>query len=262
MESHATEALLESLQNSETGQLTVGTAKKQYQVSILNGSIVGATSSVDRQKLLHRLNLEKQLPISRIKALESLIKQKQPIMGLLIDEVDHRRLEKLLFEQYLDNICAYLGSSDRPVFKKLEAIFVDNLQLGHEPFEMVERCAQLWDQADKLNLRAKLVIGPRPPDNELQGLIFERLNKRPRSAATLTMMLPLEPVAARALLSNMIRARMAVVDGDPVEQSLTKEENEALDSMVEIRRYAAQVVPRCTLHEQTEPRQVLGTSTI
>jgi hypothetical protein len=253
MDSPATEALLRFLQRSVTGRLTVGSSRRNHKVFLRGGEIVGATSSVDSQKLLHRLSLEKLFPISRVKVLENKVKRGASIVGHLIDEIDQRVLDQIFFEQYLDNISSYLGASAKPYYKELSAIFVDNLQLGHEPMEIIQRCAQTWDEAARLNPRSKIVIGPRPPDDDLQGIIFERLNQRPRSVTTLTMCLPLEPVAARALVANMIRRRMAALDGGPTEQSFSAEETTAIESIKEIRHYAAQV-DASKVNAKSDPR--------
>jgi hypothetical protein len=241
MESPSTEALIQFLERGATGRLTVGNARKNFKVFVRQGEIVGATSTADAQRLLHRLSLEKRLPISQVKMLEQQLKRGNSIIGSLLEELDSHLLEKFFFEQYLNNISSYLGANSAPYYKGLTAVFTDNLQLGHDPMAIIQRCAQAWDEASMLNPRAKLVIGPRPPEDDLQGLIFERLNQRPRSATTLAMSLPLEPIAARALVYNMIRKRMAVVDGDPRQVPLTPKETHAVESMNEIRQYAAQV---------------------
>lgn len=241
MESPATEALLQFLQRGVTGRLTVGSARKNFKVFVREGQIVSATSTSDAQRLLHRLSLKKLLPITQVKVLENQIKRGQSVIGYLIDELDPGVLDKLYFEQYVNNISNYLGSSSSPYYKELSAVFVDNLQLEHDPMLIIHQCAQAWDEAALLNPRAKLVIGPRPPEDDLQGIIFERLNQRPRSATTLVMSLPLEPVAARALVYNMIRKRMAVVDGDPRQSPMTQAETKAVESINELRQHAAQV---------------------
>lgn len=204
-------ALVARLDQRDIGRLRVGRGGSALRVSVLDGEIVGASSRDDLRHLLRRLLLAGAISTNESEELIKLDKKAGAAFGKLLDLVDDEIIQGLLHERFVENLSRFLGSSATPRFTHLPTIFADNLQIGHDADELLQTCADNWDDALSLDLNTMLFSGPNPPRDPLQKLVHQRIGQG-LLVSRLLIQLPAEPFTARALIARMLRARVLDTD--------------------------------------------------
>lgn len=222
-DSAATRALLKHLEKGSTGRLALGAGAIAVRVYVQEGHLLAAEGAEDVSALLRRLSLQGSVPESRHRELVAMVELGEPAFGALLDEVPPDVLDPVLHERFRDNLARFLGAEGMPKFESLSGVFVDNLQLGYDARQLVESCSSMWDAAMRIELDTELVPGPHRPADPRHRAVLEALEET-RVVSSLIGRLPLEPIAARAMIAEMLEAGFVVVAGDLEEDDLAVDE--------------------------------------
>lgn len=212
-ETTATRRLEALARAGATARLSVDTASSTVSVYLWSGKVVAAESEDDAQHY-GRILLRQRLASSE--RVETILQEADAIhaFGLLFTEVPDAAARRILVERFYQCLCEYVASDASPAEAELGAVFVDNLQLGHDTKELVGISCAMADTASKLQPHASLVRGPRPPATPLQRVVLTVLGSGSRTVGELLDDLPLESVAGRACLLEMLESGSLVA---PVE---------------------------------------------
>ncbi|MBT3218725.1 MAG: hypothetical protein HN348_06505 [Proteobacteria bacterium] len=172
-DSPATALLMKCVGEGAIGCVVIGAGTNKVLACVMRGQIVACERSDDAQRVLHHLATHQTLSAHRLEILRSCIDQGRPLLPLLVKnpEVPHEVLEDILFSVFLENLTAFVGSVDIPVFRTLPTVFTDNLQVGYDANALVEQCCADWDQANGMHINAPWIDAPTLTDNEVT--IFE-----------------------------------------------------------------------------------------
>jgi len=215
-------SLTDHLGKQSTGRLTVGKGESSVAVYLMNGGVIATETKGDAQKLLRRLRSGGALTTERASELED---ANGGLIEALVGEIDEDVLKDALYERFRDNLIGFLGSSFKPRFKKMPAIWLDNIQIGHDDSELIGECAALLAAAAGIGRDATVYVGDEEPEDETQSLVHERVGDG-MSAGELLTLLPVEPFAGRALLAMMLMEGV-LSDEPPVDEEEEAEEEEA-----------------------------------
>ena len=204
LDSAATRALISQVDKQATGYLMLpgGSHLTAY---LLRGEIVAADRVDEPEHLLRRLDVSGVLTRQQVATLRNMMHAGEPIFGMVLELIHDDDLEEVLYERFRENLTEFLGRTDRPVFTELGAVFVDNLQLGHDTVALIRECAADYDLAATLDPDAPIRPGRRRPRDDDDAYVLEVLgNSGVHTVASLVERLPIEPLAGRALLAPMI----------------------------------------------------------
>jgi hypothetical protein len=221
-DSAATRTLSGLVQEQATGRLQVGHPDGPVRVFLLGGDIVAAESDDDAERyarllLRHRLATEERVAVVLEEAGDDVV------FGLLFDGVPDAAAERILAERFHEGLCRFVGSKDQPDFTASRSVFADNLQLGHDPDILLETSCAMWDTASALNSRAVIVRGPMPPADPQHRMVLATLGYAALTVEELLEELPLESVAARACLLDMLQVGTVMVPPDDDDEMMVED---------------------------------------
>jgi hypothetical protein len=215
-DSAATNALFQHADRQGTGRLTVGAGAGQVSVYLMAGDVIAAESPDDQRVLLHLLRRNGVLSHGKADSLEEALDESKNVFGDLIDAAGDR-LEPALAGRFRNNLATFLGSVSRPEWKQLPAVFVDNIQLGHDTRTLISDMCAVHDQANTLNVDDTVKTGVVPFETESQLSIGKALGNTERTLSSVLLDLPIEELEGRLALKHMLDVGMIVVPGtEPV----------------------------------------------
>lgn len=221
-ETTATAAVKAHVQAGATGALCLGAGLAESRLYLLDGAIVAARSAADAPALIQRLVRGEHIADSRATQLSTMAQAADPkaahqghdpIIGLLVDEVDRRILDLMLTQRFEENVARFLGSRTKPRFIEGVAPWTDNIQLGQDPRALMRRCLALWVRSHGLDTHLPLTVGSTAPDAPIEELAVGLLARADKSAGELAQSLPLDEIAARASVSIMLARGVLIARG-------------------------------------------------
>src|SRR5690606_3731835 len=136
---------------------------------------------------------------------------------------------------------------------------VENIQMGHDSVELLERCAAEWDAASQVLDSTELVPADIGGPGGDRGIVLSYLEPG-RNVGSVLPEIPLEPVHARALLGQMLEEGLVTVGAEPPDDEDEEgegdddvsEESMVLDDAVAAEEPATEVIePRISAHAET-----------
>ena len=146
------QALTEHLSGGEIGCLKLENSSSKIAVYVMYGGIVGAISQTDDAQLVRRLRLANHLNDAQVRVLSTVMKADKPLLNFLFEMLSEETLHQFLYEQFLENIATFLSSTSKCQYEKLQAVFIDNLQMGHDTEFILNHCSKLAESAASVDL--------------------------------------------------------------------------------------------------------------
>lgn len=171
----ARQILLGFLEGGQTGCLVAHAPDRgEVQVYVMLGEVLAAHVEDDGQRVLRLLRNEGALDPRALEGLDVRVRGGMPISEALFDAVPDSRVLDLLFERFRDNLFAYLAADSVGEFTPMEAVFTDNIQVGHDSRALVDELWQLRRDVAGLLGAEGLVLAPGalPPRGEEQSRIL------------------------------------------------------------------------------------------
>lgn len=197
------QSLLTHLEGGEIGCVTATEGDEQWKIYIMYGAIVGATSNKDNAQFVRRLKLNGNLNDAQARALDTVIRAEKPILNLLFEMLPEEALAEILYDRYIENIAMYLANPGTCHYEKMQAIFIDNLQMGHVATEIVQTCSILAETAFQLDPSTRLIQLNASISDELSARILSIFASAQYVHEALNE-IPLEPLASLCILKDLM----------------------------------------------------------
>lgn len=218
--SDAEKLLLELASKGQSGRLTTGAGAAELSAYLLEGHVISARAGDDTRMMLRRLSVEGSLTDSRARQLKAMAQMAvhilgeqpyDPILGLLLEEIDEAVMNRVLEERFEENLSRFLGSRGVPRFTPLEIVWTENIHIGHDTRQTVARCSERWATAASIDVTSEVASGEAPPRDELERSIRTLLDVQgPMLLGDLVPSLPIERTAALSALARMVADGIAV----------------------------------------------------
>jgi len=199
----AVTTLTQKLQSGARGCLSVGDGGSSIFIYIMDGGIVGAERPEDCAEVLRRLSVGGALDMDDADELTETHASLASVMPLLLERVDEDLIERVLHDRFRNNLARFLGTRGAAHFETRDALWFDNVQVGHNAGQLIAGAAQMLQHAATVDKSIPLVAGETPPRDGMEGLIVELLGDG-TSTQDLLPALPLEPIEGRALIARLL----------------------------------------------------------
>lgn len=168
-------AIRACLDDGRTGCLTASDAGLGVvEVYVMTGEVLAAHADDDDVRLLARISASGLLPAEILDALAESCTAPGEFTEALYGVLDESVVQDLLYERFRENLFAFLGASRTIEFQPMEALFVANIQVGHDSARLVEELASLRDRvAPLLSSRLTLLPGEAPGSTPEDAAIVE-----------------------------------------------------------------------------------------
>jgi hypothetical protein len=129
----------------------------------MTGEVLAAHATDDDVRLLARVSASGLLPADILEALAESCTAPGEFTEALYGALDESVVQDLLYERFRENLFSFLGASRAIEFQPMEALFVANIQVGHDSARLMEELASLRDRvAPLLSSRLTLLPGEAP----------------------------------------------------------------------------------------------------
>ncbi len=156
----ATASLLASLQDGRTGCLSAAVpGVGAVQAFLMAGDVLAVHAGDDDIRLLARVSAANLVPGAELEALAESCPNPGEFTDALYGVLDESTVQGLLFERFRENLYCFLGATDVAPFEPMEALFVANIQVGHDSHALVEELRSLRHRVGPL-LSARLLLLP------------------------------------------------------------------------------------------------------
>ncbi|MEQ1505197.1 MAG: hypothetical protein ABMB14_23390 [Myxococcota bacterium] len=217
-DSAAARSLLARVESRSTGKLTVGAGAVEVAVHLLAGDVVAATAVDDERQAVRMLYAAGAIDDAELERLELLIEADGDLFEALLPLGDP--LDRVLAERFRQNLCDYLSSVSAPRFLDQKAVFVTNIQVGHDTRRLVDELCALCDAAKLVDVDQLVIRGRADPGSDpLRRRVAELVDDEPRTIASVLDLLPVEAISGRVLIGQLVRANILAEPGAPAAPS-------------------------------------------
>ncbi len=161
------EWLLDYVESGRTGRVTAESADGRFEVFVMNGEILAVHASDDGARMVELLQ-NRGAPQRHVDLVARRTAEGVGLSECLFEILPDTQVMPLLREHFRDNLVRVLARATSHVFVPMDAVFTDNIQVGHETRALVTELDAVADQlrafdalADQIVLRA----GELPPDH-------------------------------------------------------------------------------------------------
>lgn len=200
-----------------TARIAVGAGSGEISVYLLDGHLVGVRANDDTSVLLDRLRTKGLVHADRARQLQAMQSMSMPILGrdqidpilsMLVEEVDASTFEPIIRERFEENIARFVGNRGAPRVEPGTLPWAFNLLIGQDTLPLIERAARSWDLAQTLEESRVLALGTARPTEPAQVAVVRLVAAGPTTAKDAAAATGLEAVSARATIARMIMAGM------------------------------------------------------
>lgn len=155
------DALIGSLDTGQTGCFVgrAGTGAR-YRVYVMLGEILAAHAGEDDRLLLARVRATGLLGGAEIAALRTRVDTGAPLVESLFDVLPEAELLELLFERFRDNLLAFLSAEEVEEFQTMDAVFTDNIQVGHDSRALLDELVAINARVAGLRAQPGMILAP------------------------------------------------------------------------------------------------------
>lgn len=154
-------ALIDLLDSGQTGCLTSHSdAVVQYRVYVMLGEVLAAQSDLDDERMLGILRAAGHVDEARHQVLRAGMLSGNGLSEALFDVLPEDLLMELFFERFRENLFQFLADDLVPEFVEMEAVFVENIQVGHDTRILLEALDALEARIGKLAGEQDMILGP------------------------------------------------------------------------------------------------------
>lgn len=187
-------------------------------VHLLNGDILAATSPADDRRLVRLLELAGLVDPPQSAVLTSVAEAGGDVFGELLALGLGAQVDPFLRERFVQNLCDFVSAAGAPRWIEQKGVFVDNIQMGHAPAQLLGEVCRLVDLSHAADVAGLLVRGPTPPGPDpIRAVIAGALSAEPRTADSILGSVPVEPTRARVVLAELLVDGVAGQQVDPNE---------------------------------------------
>lgn len=138
----ARQVLLSCLDGGQTGCLAGPSPVGQVRVYVMLGEVLAAHAEDDDARILTLLGNAGTVELGRLEQLRARVRAGEPMSEALFETVSDQEVMDLLFERFRENLFQFLVHAEDASFTPMEAVFTDNIQVGHDSRGLI---AELWD---------------------------------------------------------------------------------------------------------------------
>ena len=202
-DSAAARSLLARVDSRSTGKLTVGAGAAEIAVYLLDGEVVAATATDDDRQIVRMMMALGEIDEATAAKIGAQIDDGGDAFQSLINVGD--ALDGVLSERFRQNLADYLGSVSAPRFLDQRAVFVTNIQMGHDTRKLVDELCLQCDVARAIDTEITVVRGRADPGvDPRRRKIAESVGQAPRPLSSVLDELPMEPLRARVLVGELL----------------------------------------------------------
>ncbi|MFN7145014.1 MAG: hypothetical protein ACK4YP_14655, partial [Myxococcota bacterium] len=206
------DALIGSLDTGQTGCFVgrAGTGAR-YRVYVMLGEILAAHAGEDDRLLLARVAASGLLDGAQIAALRARVDDGEPLVETLFEALPEAELLELLFERFRDNLLGFLGAEEVEEFQTMDAVFTDNIQVGHDSRALVDELVGVNARVARLRAQPGMILAPgaAAPLTERERNLLARCTDRIRLSELLDGS-AYEPVRTLEVVQDMLDQGMLV----------------------------------------------------
>jgi len=204
------------MEMGSTGSLTVAPdGAATISVYLMQGEILAAEAIDDGAQLVRRLvnsgHITAEQGQSMLARLANVVQVGDVLFGTIPDDV----VMELYGRRFRQNLVDFLLAEGTTEFTAREDIHVENVQVGHDSYELVEQLGaaiqavgELLNPADQV-----LVLGEEPPGSALQGELLECMPTDGALGALLDAS-PREPLETLVELQRMLEQGSLLLQGE------------------------------------------------
>lgn len=247
MTSDARSFLLRSLTTGQTGCIRATVADGTVvSVYVMMGEVLAAHAEDDVDNVLLRLFNGRSLTMGEVSVARRRLEAGENTSTVLSSWVADAILADHFHQRFRENLYRYLHEGSRPVFEPLDAVMVDNIQVGHDTSALVDDLVRLGVEAELILRNPDVAWQPgdttAAPGDES---ILVTLAASRRRAGEVLQASPFEPSKTAMLLRDLIRRGVLV----PVSQKPTTRSSSRLAERL-------RAVQRATALGDTPPTSV------
>lgn len=127
---------------------------------VMMGEIVAARSDDDDETMLRLLVNGGHLGADEARSIRAQIADGTPIAVLFQERLPEDFVAVMLFERFRENLSAFLRSPGEPTFTEMDAVFVENIQVGHDSRALVEELVRQREELASLEADLGRMIWP------------------------------------------------------------------------------------------------------
>jgi hypothetical protein len=239
------QALLGCLDLGQTGcLLSRADSGIVYRVYVMLGQILAAESDEDDARLLALLLAAEHVDPVRHAQLAADAAAAGGLAAMLFDTLAEELVLELLFERFREDLYRFLGAEGRVEFLAMDAVFVDNIQVGHDSRALVDELTALSTRIGALESRHDLLIGPGAvlASQEVERIIVARC-RAPRRLGELLLDSPWEASRLIETVQGMLEGGMLVSVQPVADEEILSDEDTAdapLPGSTPIRAFASE----------------------
>jgi hypothetical protein len=205
------QALVQCLDRGHTGCLVAVSGAAERRVYVMLGEILAAHSEGEDARMVVRLRAADRLSDVAYQDLLNRIEAGQPLGEVLFDVVPEEALMGHLFERFRQNLAEFLADGEVVAFQPMDAVFTDNIQVGHDSRALVEELVEENQNTASLREQPSMVLAPgaAPTQTDAEQVVYVRCGERTRVGELLGCS-PYEPGRTLALVRTMLEAGMLV----------------------------------------------------
>lgn len=168
-------ALWASLRDGRTGCLSASVpGVGAVQAYLMGGDVLAADAGDEDVRLLARVSAANLLPPADLEALAESCSGPGEFTDALYGVLDEGVVQGLLHERFRENLFCFLGATQVAPFEPMDALFVANIQVGHDSSALLEELASLRDRvAPLLSSRLLLLPGDRSQATPAEAAVIE-----------------------------------------------------------------------------------------
>lgn len=150
-----------------TGCITAQGPSGRLRVYLMQGEVIAAHGANDAAMVLQRLVALGALTADNAKTLAESSPSSSGVIQDLVGKVDDAVLEGRLAARFRQALLEFLRADNGAAFQEMDAVFVENIQVGHDTATLLDDLTRQQGRLDTLRSRPDLVLktGPRPANS-------------------------------------------------------------------------------------------------
>ncbi len=144
----------------------------RHQVYVMMGEVLAAHTAEDAPRVVELLSNARAADAEAIERVRVAVGQGGSLSEALFDAVAEDVVTALLHERFRENLLQFLAGGEALRLTPMDAVFTDNIQVGHDSRALVEELAALAElvRAFEPYLDVALVPGPRAAERRSDGV--------------------------------------------------------------------------------------------
>lgn len=140
----------------------------------MGGDVLAAHSGDEDVRLLARVSAANLVPPADLEALAESCSGPGELTDALYGVLDEGTVQGLLHERFRENLFCFLGATQVAPFEPMEALFVANIQVGHDSPALLDELVSLRDRvAPLVSSRLLLLPGDRAGATPVEAQVIE-----------------------------------------------------------------------------------------